>query len=67
MRKIRERRADSTADTYDHCLNKQVHPQLGEMRLHECDVAQIDAFLTRLERARRPIEHADGPSPASTA
>ena len=60
MRKIRERRADSTADTYDHCLRKQVLPQLGELRLHECDVAQIDAFFTRLERARRPVEHPDG-------
>jgi len=60
MRKIRERRADSTADTYDHCLRKQVLPQLGELRLHECDVAQLDAFFTRLERGRRTVEHADG-------
>jgi hypothetical protein len=60
MRKIRERRADSTADTDDHCLRKQVLPQLGELRLHECDVAQLDAFLTRLERARRTVEHVDG-------
>jgi hypothetical protein len=60
MRKIRERRADSTADTYEHCLRKQVLPQLGELRLHGCDVAQIDAFFARLERARRPVEHPDG-------
>jgi len=60
MRKIRERRADSTADTYDHCLRKQVLPQLAELRLHECDVAQLDAFFTRLERARRPVEHPGG-------
>ena len=60
MGKIRQRRADSTADTYEHCLRKQVLPQLGELRLHECDVAQLDAFFTRLERARRPVEHPDG-------
>ena len=60
MGKIRQRRADSTADTYDHCLHKQVLPRLGELRLYECDVAQIDAFFTRLERARRPVEQQDG-------
>ena len=60
MVKIRARRADSTADTYDHCLRKQVLPQLGELRLYECDVAQLDAFFTRLERAQRPVEHPDG-------
>jgi hypothetical protein len=60
MGKIRARRADSTADTYDHCLRKQVLPQLAELRLYECDVAQLDAFFTRLERSRRPVEHADG-------
>ncbi len=60
MVKIRARRADSTADTYGHCLRKQVLPQLGELRLYECDVAQLDAFFTRLERARRPVEHPDG-------
>ena len=60
MVKIRARRADSTADTYDHCLRKQVLPQLGELRLYECDVAQLDAFFTRLERARRPVELPDG-------
>jgi integrase len=60
MGKVQQRRADSTADTYDHCLRKQVLPQLGELRLHECDVAQIDAFFARLERARRPVEHPDG-------
>ena len=48
MRKIRERRTDSTANTYDHCLRKQVLPQLGELRLYECDVAQLDAYFTRL-------------------
>ena len=37
MGKIRERRADSTADTYASCLRNQVLPQLGELRLSECD------------------------------
>jgi len=60
MGKIRERRAESTADTYASCLANQVLPQLGELRLSECDVAQLDAFFTRLERARRVVEHDDG-------
>lgn len=33
MGKIRERRADSTADAYASCLRNQVLPQLGELRL----------------------------------
>jgi hypothetical protein len=60
MGKIRERRADSTADTYTNCLNNQVLPQLGELRLVECDVAHLDAFFSRLERARKVVEQADG-------
>ena len=35
-------------------------PQLGEVRLYECDVAHVDAFFTRLEHARRTVEHEDG-------
>jgi hypothetical protein len=31
--KIRERRTDSTADTYASCLKNQVLPQLRELRL----------------------------------
>jgi integrase len=60
MGKIAERREDSTADTYRHWLEGLVLPQLGELRLYECDVAQIDAFFTRLEKARRTVEHEDG-------
>jgi integrase len=60
MGKIAERREDSTADTYRHWLECLVLPQLGELRLYECDVAQIDAFFTRLEKARRTVEHEDG-------
>ena len=58
--KIRERRADPTLDIYTHWLNKLVLPQLGELRLAECDVAQIDAFFSRLERSRRTVEQEDG-------
>jgi integrase len=60
MGKIRERRADSTADTYASCLNNQVLPQLSELRLVECDVATLDAFFSRLERARKVVQHPDG-------
>ncbi|MDQ3886782.1 MAG: tyrosine-type recombinase/integrase [Actinomycetota bacterium] len=35
-------------------------PQLGGLQLHECDVAHIDVFFSRLEQARRTVEHADG-------
>jgi hypothetical protein len=58
--KIAERREDSTADTYRHWLDGLVLPQLAELRLHECDVARIDTFFSRLERARRTIKHDDG-------
>ena len=60
MTKITERREDSTADTYRHWLVGLVLPQLGELRLDECDVAQIDAFFARLEKARRTVEDDDG-------
>ena len=69
MGKIRERRADSTADTYASCLRNQVLPQLGELRLFECDVAHLDAFFSRLERARKVVEQPDGTTvekPAAT-
>ena len=64
MGKITERREDSTVGTYQHWLESLVLPQLGELRLHECDVAQIDAFFTRLEKARRIIQSKDGDSTA---
>ena len=38
----------------------QVLPQLGELRLVECDVAHLDAFFSRLERARKVVQQADG-------
>src|SRR5690349_16148512 len=51
--KIEERRADSTADTYRNCLDKQVLPKLGELRLIECTVARLDAFFADLEQGRK--------------
>jgi integrase len=60
MGKIAARREDSTADAYAYWLEKLILPQLGELRLGECDVAQMDAFFTRLERGRRVVEHEDG-------
>jgi integrase len=60
LKKIAEKRADSTLDIYTHWLTKLVLPQLGELRLGECDVANIDAFFSRLERARRAVHHKDG-------
>ena len=60
MSKIRERREDSTADTYASCLRNQVLPQLGELRLVECDVAHLDAFFSRLERARKLVQQPEG-------
>ena len=35
-------------------------PQLGELRLVECDTAHLDAFFSRLERARKVVEQPDG-------
>jgi integrase len=58
--KIVERREDSTADTYRHWLDRIVLPQLGELRLYECDVARLDAFFTELANARRTVRNGDG-------
>jgi hypothetical protein len=58
--KIAERREDSTADTYRHWVDKVVLPQLGELRLHQCDVARLDGFFRELERARVEVERPDG-------
>ncbi|MDQ2709129.1 MAG: site-specific integrase [Actinomycetota bacterium] len=60
--KIAERREDSTADTYRHWVDKVVLPQLGELRLHECDVARLDGFFGELARARVEVEQPDGSS-----
>lgn len=41
MGKISARREDSTAAAYTYWLEKLVLPQLGELRLAECDVARV--------------------------
>lgn len=43
-----------------HWLDNLVLPQLGELQLHECDIAYLDAFFTLLEQARGTVEHEDG-------
>ncbi len=48
--KIVERREDSTYDTYRHWIDTVVLPALGKLRIHECDVAQLDAYFTDLQR-----------------
>jgi hypothetical protein len=55
MAKIRERRADSTADTYGNFLRNQVLPELGALRLHECDVAHLGAFIVDADTAGRRV------------
>jgi len=62
MKKITERREDSTAEKYSYWLDSVILPALGELRLSECDVAQTDAFLSRLEQARRIVQRPDGAS-----
>ncbi len=50
LAKIAERRENSTYDTYRHWMDTVVLPALGELRIHECDVAQLDAYFTDLQR-----------------
>lgn len=63
LAKIETRREDSTAGTYRYWLEKLLVPQLGGLRLAECDVAEMDAFFAESNRtggsssiatARRP-------------
>jgi integrase len=58
--KITERREGSTADTYRHWVDSVVLPQLGELRIHECDVARLDGFFSELACARIESERPDG-------
>jgi hypothetical protein len=58
--KIKERRADSTADTYSSCLRNQVLPKLGELRLMECTVARLDPYFAALDQARKTVALPDG-------
>ncbi len=50
LAKIAERRENSTYDTYRHWMDTVVLPTLGELRIHECDVAQLDAYFTTLQQ-----------------
>jgi hypothetical protein len=58
--KIADRREDSTYDTYRHWMDNVVLPALGQLRIHECDVAQFDAYFTTLQQrgyAANPPHH----------
>ncbi|MGH3809444.1 MAG: hypothetical protein ACRDRU_23020, partial [Pseudonocardiaceae bacterium] len=47
--KIADRREATTYDTYRHWMDTVVLPALGQLRIHECDVAQFDAYFTDLQ------------------
>lgn len=48
--KIAERREASTYDLYRYWMDTVVLPALGQLRIHECDVARLDAYFTDLQR-----------------
>jgi integrase len=50
MVKVAARRSGSTRDAYRRRLDAVVLPALGELRLRECTVGRLDAFMTTLER-----------------
>ena len=60
MGKIRERRADSTADTYASCLKNQVLPRSASYAWSSATSPSLDAFFSRLEQARKVVEQPDG-------
>jgi hypothetical protein len=45
-------RAATTADTYRQRLNSVVLPAMGQWRLRECTVPQLDGFFTELARTQ---------------
>lgn len=61
--KIADRREDSTYDTYRHWMDNVVLPALGQLRICECDVAQLDApspppaARVRGEHPVNPLDH----------
>jgi hypothetical protein len=57
LAKIAERRENSTYGTYRHWINKAVLPALGQLRIHECDVAQLDAYFHHPPAARVRSKH----------
>lgn len=50
----------SSAGTYENWLKNVVLPGLGELLLRECDVAHLDGFFRRLERAQKEVVADDG-------
>ena len=48
--KITERREASTYDLYRYWMDTVVLPALGQLRIHECDVARLDTYFTDLQR-----------------
>jgi len=50
MGKVEARRSGSTRDAYRRRLDAVVLPALGELRLQECTVGRLDAFMNTLER-----------------
>jgi integrase len=50
--KIAERREASTYDLYRYWSDTVVLPAIGQLRIYECDVAQLDAYFTDLQRRR---------------
>ena len=48
------RRAATTADTYRQRLRSVILPAMGQWRLRECTVPQLDAFFTELASTQGP-------------
>ncbi|HEX2264374.1 MAG TPA: hypothetical protein VHH52_11575, partial [Pseudonocardiaceae bacterium] len=44
LAKIADRREASTYDLYRYWMDTVVLPALGQLRIHECDVARLDAY-----------------------
>lgn len=48
LAKAEAKRRPTTVDTYRRWLDGRVLPDIGDWRLRECSVGQVDAYLTRL-------------------
>jgi len=48
--KIADRREASTYDLYQYWTDTVLLPALGQLRIHECDAARLDAYFTDLQR-----------------
>ncbi len=49
LAKVKRRRQDSTHALYEFHLSNTILPALGNLRLRECTVGRLDAFLAALE------------------